>query len=205
MRDHFKLWLALLPALLLCACATIEAPPTPDARPLGADWQRHADSVASLNDWHLKGRIAIRTQEDSGSASLYWRQQGEAFNLRVVAPFGQGTVELAGNEGGTVTLVNSENQRYTAPDPATLMQQQLGWSVPVASFKYWVRGLPAQEGEITAATPDDEGRIRKLEQMGWQIAVNEYTRALDRDLPSKLEVSHGQFEIKLVIQSWEAL
>jgi len=199
----FRIGLALLPALLLGACATTQAPSTTDGAPTGADWRDHAARVATLQDWYLKGRIAIQTADNSGTASLYWRQQGDAFNLRVVAPFGQGTVELSGSENGSVTLVDSENRTYTAANPESLMQERLGWSVPVTSLKYWVRGLPARQGEITAATPDNQGRIRSLEQMGWHIAVNEYTRALDRDLPRKLEVSHEQFEARLVVQSWE--
>lgn len=198
----FRIGLALLPALLLAACATTQAPPTSDAKPTGADWRQHAARVATLKDWYLKGRIAVQTADNSGSASLYWRQQSDAFNLRVVAPFGQGTVELSGSENGSVTLVDSDNRSYTAPNPESLMQARLGWSVPVTSLKYWVRGLPARQGEITAATPDSQGRLRSLEQMGWQITVNQYARALERDLPRKLEVSHEQFEARLVVQSW---
>lgn len=198
----FRIGLALLPALLLAACATTQAPPTSDAKPTGADWRQHAARVATLKDWYLKGRIAVQTADNSGSASLYWRQQSDTFNLRVVAPFGQGTVELSGSENGSVTLVDSDNRSYTAPNPESLMQARLGWSVPVTSLKYWVRGLPARQGEITAATPDSQGRLRSLEQMGWQITVNQYARALERDLPRKLEVSHEQFEARLVVQSW---
>lgn len=193
----------LLPLLVLTGCAT--APPAIDMEEVRGAWQRHAAEVATLDHWFLKGRVALRTPEDGWSASLHWRQLGGQFNLRLIAPLGQGTIELFGRTDGQVTLVDSENQRYTAADAETLMRETLGWSVPVAGLTYWVRGLPARDGKIQMIEPDAEGRLRALEQSGWQLEIEDYTHVLGRDLPKKLTVSNDQLTVKLVVQSWEQL
>lgn len=195
--------LALLAALWLGACAGLRPAPEDQAAPTGADWRRHANSVATLDDWFLKGRIALTTPQDSWSATLHWRQRAGKYSLRVMAPLGQGSVELEGSDGGEVTLTTSDNQRYTAADAESLMQQQLGWSVPVRGMKFWVRGLPSPDGAISAATPDDRGRIRTLEQMGWQIEITDYVDALGRELPRRMEMVNEHLELKLVVQAWE--
>lgn len=200
-----KFLLPPLLALFLGACTTLLPTTDPgEVSPPGGDaWREHADSVVSLEGWFLKGRLVIRTEQEGWNASLHWRQQDERFNLRVLAPLGQGSVELSGREGDTITLVTSDNERYSAPDAESLMERQLGWSMPVAGLNYWIRGLPARDGGITAAEPDDRGRIARLEQNGWVVEISEYTRALGRDLPRKLRISNDRFEVRLVIQSWE--
>lgn len=203
MNFYFKPGLALLLASWLAACAGPAPVPDEQKLPSGADWRQHASSVASLENWFLKGRIAIRTGQEGWNATLHWRQQGERFNLRVLAPLGQGTVELHGRTGGQIVLNTSDNQRYTAEDAESLMREQLGWAVPVEGLKYWIRGLPAPTGDIAAATPDSEGRIRTLEQKGWHIEIKEYAETLGRDLPRKLEMVNQRLELKLVVQSWE--
>jgi len=198
-----RFWLAFSAAAFLAACAGVQPTPEQKPGPTAADWRRHAERVASLEDWFLKGRIAVRTADDSWSATLHWRQQGGEFNLRVLAPLGQGSVELQGRQGGEVILTTSDNQRYVAADAESLMQSQLGWSVPVAGLEYWVRGLPAPGGGIDAASPDDRGRIRTLSQRGWRIEYRDYTEALERELPRKMNMVNDHLQLKLVVQSWE--
>lgn len=203
-----KTWISLLAVLLVSACALLPSDsesPALATTPTAADWKAHSSRVATLEDWFLKGRLAIRTEQDGWNATLHWRQRGDEYRLRVIAPFGQGTVELIGTEGEEVTLITSENQRYQAPDPESLMEAQLGWSVPVTGLKYWVRGLPQPGGGIEAATPDSTGRISSLDQSGWHIEIDDYTQALDRDLPRKLEMANERLELKLVVTAWETL
>lgn len=204
MNSRLKPAFALLVLLWLAACGSLAPAPEKKALPSGADWRRHASSVATLQNWFLKGRIAIRTEQEGWNATLHWRQRDDQFNLRVLAPLGQGTVELHGSEGGEITLNTSDNRRYTADDAESLMREQLGWSVPVQGLKYWIRGLPAPGGDVTAATPDSEGRIQTLDQKGWHIEIKEYAETLGRELPRKLEMVNERLELKLVVQTWES-
>lgn len=201
---YLKPGLILLAVIWLAGCAALTPAPEERAAPTGADWRQHAGRVATLENWFLKGRIALRTEQDSWSATLHWRQQAGHYNLRVLAPLGQGSVELQGGDGEPIVLTTSDNQRFSAADAESLMQQQLGWSVPVQGLKYWVRGLPAPGLEIRAATPDSRGRIRTLDQMGWHIEFKDYVEALGRELPRKMELVNDHLELKLVVQDWES-
>ncbi|MEX0951453.1 MAG: lipoprotein insertase outer membrane protein LolB [Gammaproteobacteria bacterium] len=198
-----RLFIILLLALL-AGCAQLRGP-APLAPAQQADaWAQHQAALADFNAWMLRGRIAIRTADDSWSASLHWREQPPDYNLRIVAPLGRGTVELAGN-AELVTMQAPDQPEQTAPDAETLLLQNLGWSVPLAGLTYWVRGLPAPDWAVDRLTLDANGRLATLEQAGWGLKVSDYLQSDGLHLPRRLELIHDEFRLRLVAQSWEAL
>lgn len=196
-----KAWLSLFAVLLVGACAQVPTQPAVDE---SAEWSEHRARLASLDSWFLKGRLAVRTQNDGWNVTLHWHQQPGQYTLRVLAPLGQGTAELHGN-AGQVTLLTTDNRRLTAATPEALLLDNLGWTVPLAGLTWWVRGLPAPDAPVQDYSLDTEARLGTLEQSGWHITINEYKRALGRDLPRKLELVNEWLELKLVVLSWEPL
>ncbi|MGZ0843299.1 lipoprotein insertase outer membrane protein LolB, partial [Klebsiella pneumoniae subsp. pneumoniae] len=80
--------------------------------------------------------------------------------------------------------------RYQAESPEALLEEQLGWRLPVSHLLWWVRGLPAPDSK-SRLTLDADSRLARLEQDGWQI---EYTRYAEQNgywLPERLKL-HGQ-------------
>jgi len=187
-------------ALIVTACATTTTPvPAPSA---DTAWQARQRRLATLQRWTLQGRVAIETAQDSGTATLTWEQDGDRYIMRIMAPLSQGTFELRGDDR-SVALRTPENETLTATDPQALMQQNLGWSLPVAGLKYWVRGIPAPGSPARQLRVDAAGRMLDLEQDGWRVSVLRYKLVGTEEVPDKLYMENSPLKMRVVIAEWK--
>jgi len=92
--------------------------------------------------------------------------------------------------------------RYEAPSPEALLEEQLGWRLPVSHLVWWVRGLPAPDSKSTLSL-DGDSRLATLDQDGWQVQYLSYTEQNGYWLPERLKL-HGQdLDVTLVIKDWQ--
>lgn len=196
-----KRWLLLAGAAMLAACAQLPLLPT-GATPQAKAWKAREAALQKLQRWTLHGRIAVQTNDQGFTAGLRWVQRGAAYQLRLMAPLGQGTYELEGNAQG-VSLRTADNRMLYAADPKRLMQKNLGWSVPVAGLRYWVLGVPEPGVSVKYLRIDDKGRLSDLEQSGWRVSVLDYRHAGKLDLPAKLYMQNDSLKLRMVVQSWD--
>ena len=166
------------------------------------DWHAHQAKLAGLEQWVLKARIAIQVEKEGWTATLHWRQQQGGYTLRLIAPLGRGTYELTGNDRG-VTLRTADNRLLHADNPEMLLQQNLGWQVPVSGLVYWIRGLPEPDLDTEKLLLDKNGRASDISQAGWQVKYTNYMISKGYDLPEKLTMYHDNLRIRLIIQDWE--
>lgn len=179
---------------LLSACAQV-----PKYSPLTWSWQQRQQQLSSLSDWEFRGDILLKTPQRKLSANVYWQQQAQAYHILFFGPFGVGAVSLDG-QPGQVHLKDGHHNDYSAGSPEALMQGQLGWSLPVSSLYYWVRGLPAP-GPITSVHYDMYHRIDTLEQLGWRIQYLDYQRVQLLELPQKIIFTRKGYNMHLTIES----
>lgn len=204
--------LTLLCIGFLAGCALRPtAPVTPAARP-GQRIQ-----LLALPAWEARGRIAIKVTVPAGEAdagnsrpaggqgSIRWVQSGDSARVRLSGPFGAGAYELQWDPGHvTVTTGNGTKRAdYTGPDAAEqFVREQLGFSFPVASTRYWLLGLadPAMAGSETF---DAAGRLAALNQQGWQIRYDDYVLRAGLWLPRKLVLENERGRLRLVLDDWQ--
>lgn len=198
-RHSFTRLAQLLLLLFATGCAI--QPPVSDAA-LSSAWQQNKLKLEQVHNWNLSGRIAIRLQKDNSSASLSWQQKGQDYVIRIIGPFGRGTLELEGNREG-VTMRDADNQLLHARDPETLLENYLGWQVPLTGLNFWIRGLPDPGMEIKTLLLDAQSRISELSQADWQISYGHYMQADELSLPQKLELQNQQLKVKVFIRQWE--
>lgn len=197
--------MSALRALLLCllvvvaGCARISPAPGPSD---GGAAATHDARVGGLRDWQLAGRIAIQREDQGFSADLRWRQQGETYDLRVMAPLNGGTFALQGDTEGVI-MITPKGERYAASDPEILMRQHLGWSIALGGARYWVRGLPRAGAAVTQPLRDGRGRYTDFAQDGWRISILDYVEQGDASLPRRLFMANDRFEVRLAITRWE--
>ena len=192
-----RLILALLPAIVLSAC--VQAPVETTLAPA---WEARKDALMRLQTWDLKGRIAVRTADDSGSGSLYWTQRPEEYALRVIAPFSGGMYELNG-AADAVSLRTPDNNLLHAADAETLLQQAVGWHFPVSELVYWIRGLPAPSLVVDQLLLDAENRISALSQGGWSIRYKRYKGVSGISMPARLDLENEQVRVRVSVREWE--
>jgi len=180
----------LLVALLLTAC--VSAPPLtqPVVRPGQAERQPFV----------LHGRLAVKHDDERTSATVRWMHHADEDAILLLAPFGQ-TVARIRRDGQDVAL-DTSNKHYAAHDSGELMQQVLGWQLPLDGLRYWVLGLPAP---LTAAgvEHDANGRMSVMMQDGWEIHYTRYAASAPDSLPLRLTLQRAGLEIQLLIDEWE--
>ena len=169
--------------------------------PTAAKWATRQSALGGRESWTLDGRVAVQRGLEGGQARIHWEQKGAAFELRIIAPLGQGTTVLHGSPTG-VELETPDRQHFAAPDLATLMTTHLRWNLPVAGARYWIVGLPVPHHANTGLRLNPEGLLTDVAQDGWRISVLDYQSIDGVPLPRKLFLLGGELELRIVISQW---
>lgn len=194
-------WVLLTILMVGCAGDVVKDRQVPEDQSAAAIKDRQND-LQKINGWLLKGRIAYQAGNEGWTATLHWAQDQDLYNLRLIAPLGQGSYELRGNDN-RVLLMTSKNELLSATDPEQLLLNNMGWRVPLTGMTYWVRGLPEPDREISNIVRDEDGRITDMEQSGWRISFLRYTEGREPELPEKIFMQNDRFKLRLVIQDWK--
>lgn len=192
-----RLLLTLLTLALLAGCAG--RTPAPDGERAAGQWQTQAERTEALDTWILAARVGLRTSQDATSANLDWSQHAHYYRMLLSGPFGSGRSTLEGREG-RFSLTTSEG-RFEAETPEALMEEQLGWSLPVGALQDWVRGLPGADSDYRLEE-DDLGFPLHLVQDGWTIDYRDWTQAESLWLPRRLVMTYGDLRVTLVVTDW---
>lgn len=146
-----------------------------------------ARAPAPVETWDLtvRGKIALRDGSEGFSARFAWRQVGEAYDVQVWGPLGQGRVRLQGDRH-SMQIYRGETLLDAGP-PERVMQRHLGWTVPVAVIPAWLHGRPWQSGvsvepPIEDATPPQE---RRFEELGWQVRMSRFAPSSPQDMTAQ--------------------
>lgn len=177
----------LLLAALLSGCASA---PVAVQRPL------QADAPFTFN-----GRVAVKQGELHDSAGLRWVHRAAEDEILLLAPLGQ-TVARIHRDASEATL-DASGKHYTAQDMETLMQQVLGWQLPLSGLRYWVTAMPAPNSESSIEL-DANGQVGLLRQQGWEISYSRYAALTADALPLRLKLQREGAEVLLLIDEWEA-
>lgn len=187
--------LAVICLVLLSGGCTV-APERDGGRPT------YPGTREDLNTWTATGRIHIQADDESWQATLFWRQQEGAYRIRIIAPLGQGTLELRG-DATAVVLRTADGEEYGAADPETLMRDTLGWGVPVEGMVHWMVGRADPRRDIEARVEDEAGRLVELRQAGWYIRYLDYGQDTGIALPRRLRLETARFSLHIVVSRWE--
>lgn len=194
-----RLWVVGTALLALAGCAS-QAPIDEGGRQAG-QWERQQADVEAFDTWTLVGKAGLRTPQENTSANLDWNQHPHYFRMLISGPFGGGRNVLEGREG-RFSLTNSDG-RFEAETPEALMEEQLGWALPVSAMPDWVRGLPGDHASYHLET-DELGFPSFLQQDGWDIDYRDWEQVEGMWLPRRLVMTYGDVRITLVVNQWQA-
>ena len=190
-----------VPAILLLAISLTACVQAPVENGIPPSWDTRKGELMRLDTWDLKGRIAVRTRDESGSGSLHWAQRRNGFELKVIAPFSGGVYELSGT-AGNVSLLTPDKSLLQAGDAESLLHQAAGWRFPVSEMVYWIRGLPAPSLQVDRLLLDGENRVSELSQGGWSIRYKRYTGVGAASMPARLDLENGEVRVRLSVREW---
>jgi outer membrane lipoprotein LolB len=189
-------------AALLCltACTPFWQTKAPVSSP-DALWQLRLQQQSELHDWAFVGRTAIVQGREGWNAGIVWEEQDQEFHIRLSGPFSQGGVALEGNTD-QVTLTLDDGEQLSAPTAEQLLAEAMGWLLPVSALRDWVRGVPYAKVAVDKQELDEQGRLLRLEQAGWQIEFLRYMPFEHYSMPEKVFMKHPELSVRLIVSDW---
>lgn len=195
-----RLILACLCAgILLASCATVAPTRVPVTSDAGLQSRREAILVSS-QAWEFRGRMAISSSGNGGSANVHWQQRGEDFEIELSAPITRQGWRLR-RHGGQTTLEGMQGGPRTGTDAAQLLESATGWQIPLQSMTAWVRGMRAAGAAELTQSPD--GLPATIVQDGWTVEYRGWN-ATAPALPTKVFARKDGASVRLVIEDWVA-
>lgn len=149
-------------------------------------WRQHRATVAEIDGWNLKGKIAAQTGRRGGSATLLWERRRGFSTLQLHGPFGGGRIRITAAPG-RAELVDARGRVTTGADAAEVLRRRTNWRVPFAQLTRWVRGLPG-DGAVGVVV-DARGRVKRFTEGDWRVEFQDYATAGGVDLPRRLTVT----------------
>jgi outer membrane lipoprotein LolB len=158
--------------MLLAACAT---PPRPTPSTSNATT---ALSTQTARAYH--GRFAVSYTDQNGQprnayGNFQWQENGDTVRLQLLNPLGQ-TLAIIDSAPGLATLELPNKPPQSAPTVSELMQNTLGFALPVEGLRYWLQPSAAPTS-LAKTTTDEAGRLTELKQDGWTIDYVAYADA----------------------------
>lgn len=195
----------LLTSAFLSACVSTSAPPQQATSSFqNKTAEQRLAGLNSVRAWRCTGAVSIQQDRRSLLIMHYvWNQFGpHNYQIDLAATLNLAAVNIVG-QPHRVTLRKGNEPPISAPTPEELLQQNLGWSLPIPSLWYWARGLPAP-GLSEGVQYDRFGHLTYLRQNGWVITWDRYkTIHAGVDLPQVIELHRPGIQIRVVIKNWQ--
>ncbi|MEN9946915.1 MAG: outer rane lipoprotein LolB [Pseudomonadota bacterium] len=137
----------------------------------------------------VNGRFIIRTAEKNSYGNFSWQHQVNSDLIDLISPLGNSVARIS-VESGFGKLILENGKTYSGTDLSQIMNEQLGFSLPLNYLHYWLQGI-ALPNLPTSYTHSG------FNQLGWQI---EYLSWQDSNHPYIVQLIHNGLRIKLLVQ-----
>jgi len=155
---------------------------------------------AESSPFALNGRVAVIHQDKRYSAGLRWVHRVQSDEVLLLTPLGQTAARIYRDAAGAT--LDDGSKHYQADDAESLMQQVLGWHLPLSGLHHWVLGM-AEAGNPAQIERAANSQVAVLHQSGWDVRYLRYAGA-DRDsLPARMQLERGDLQVQLLIDEWD--
>ena len=194
-----KLLLAGLFAVFLNSCTSLTSDNTllfPE------DYQL---AIEQMDSWALRGRLNIRSGEQSDTININWQQDNEDFDITLSGTLGMGAVRMSGRENG-VQIEKAGEEAIIATSLQQISNELLGYAFPVDSLLYWIKGLPAP-GNNADITYNAKGVIATLSQpdklgQQWKLQYDRYQDINGNILPHRIRLEQSPYRLTFIVTTW---
>ncbi len=182
--------------VLISACVTPKSLELPDL----SDWESRQKILVGVDEWEFAGRIGVSAGDEGFNGQLRWRQDGVIFRARINGPLGVGTVFINGDRR-EITVTDRDGVVTELHDAEVELRQMYGWTIPVASLRFWALGIPDPASPAETEFGED-GLLTKLRQQNWEVDITQYAQGGGQLMPRRLTAVNDDVKIRLVIDSW---
>lgn len=204
MSRHIGWLVAAVLALSACATQAPRAVLPPVASAPEVHQQQREAALARQQAWSMQGRVALSNGKDGGSGRIEWQQDGARYDVSLSAPVTRQSWRISGDPA-QARLEGIDGGPLQGEDPAALLRETTRWDIPVTALASWVRGVRADEARHGPARAvfGVDGRLAILEQDGWTVRYTAWEAAGGTELPHRLEATHGDAKVRLVVDAWD--
>ena len=197
-----RLSLIALVLFVVTACSrhgALDDGSTPEAL-----WSTNEARALAVTQWNLYARGALSLEGEAYNLGIRWRREADdRFMMLLEAPFGQGVLRVNADGDGVYRLRLPDGREFENTSAEALLEDVVGWSLPISGLDYWVRGLRDPRSDSSYLLYP-EGRLRSIRQSGWDIRYLDYfDEAADEPLPRRFSLSNDDLTLKLVIEHWQ--
>ena len=181
---------------LLAACRTVPQAPSPST-----SWQERRPQLQAREHFELSGRVAVAAGGEGFNAKVRWTQDGARSQLTLAGPFGVGGAQITA-AGDDLTLVTSRGEHVDNAAAHAELAARLGFDPPLASFRYWLLGVPDPNAPASETLDVAQQRLTGLTQDGWQVEYLRYMSAGGETLPARLTLARAAVRVRLLVDNW---
>ena len=206
MPRHISFPLAIsLACLMLISCTTVkeqvEKQTPASLQPAG--WIAEKVKRQQVSNWEIRGRLGLQTEKTGGSMDIIWKQAGEDYTIRLIAPLGAGNYMIQGGKDfAEIRFPDGEKQIVDNVDD--IFASALEVDLPTSAIKDWVRGLPAGALPVKQIEWNEQGLIKRVKQSGWNVEMTRYS-GTKVSMPHSIFVSrenNDDLDVRLVLRQW---
>jgi outer membrane lipoprotein LolB len=157
----------------------------------------------SIKNWEIRGRLGVQTETNGGSMDIIWKQSGQEYSIRLIAPLGAGNYHIQGDDT-FAEIYFPDGHRETLDNIEGAFSSILDVELPVSAINDWVRGIPARSMTISNPRWDDSGLLTNVQQSGWNVEMKKYTGS-SIPLPHAIYLSRDDntdLDIRLALRQW---
>lgn len=206
MMRHFAHSITVAVAcMLLVSCASITEQPEKQApapsEPAG--WSAEKRTRQQIENWEIRGRLGVQTEHTGGTMDIIWKQSGDDFTIRLMAPLGAGNYLIRG-EKGFAEIRFPDGEKKIIDNIDDIFASALEVELPASVVRDWVRGLPASALPVDQIVWNKQGLINRVKQAGWNVEMTRYTGA-KTVLPHSIFVSrddNAELDVRLILRQW---
>ena len=167
----------------------------------------HYATVRAYKDRQMKGKIYLQYSGKKWKFEMKWRCRLGHYDFDL---YSSGRKVIQFRSTPDFAELKDHKGRIKRTDNADLLiEETLGVEIPpVSDLCHWLVGLPSSRLSMSSSHKDSQGRLEKIEQLGWQIRYVEYQRYkighADLDLPKHLVFEKDEVRITVNIRQWTA-
>lgn len=165
-----------------------------------ASWDERQAVLSQFPEWQFRGRIAVKAGNEGFNGKISWTQTGEQFYATVGGPLGIGTVVIEGTDD-QILITDKDGVKTPLVDPERELYLRYGWTIPVASLRFWALGIPGN-APISEIEINDEGRLASLTEGRWAVAITRYKESAGQQMPRTLTATNPDTRVRMVIDKW---
>ena len=163
--------------------------------------KRHQNLIKG--NWIFEGVVGVSISGKGQSARVLWERAPEKYEINLFGPLNIGSVNIKYNNG-IYEFINDNGDKYQDRNPEKLLNQILGYSLPLLGADYWILGMIDPSYKYNNIKLNEYGSLSNISQAGWDIKYLNYKVYNGIMMPNIIIFynSDEDLRIKLVIKKW---